>query len=218
MSVSDSQWQAFMRSRVRPRLTFADLGHREFRILALQPGEPTDPILCQVVKQDLDHIVQGYTALSYTWGDMSKTATIRCVMDDRTPIPLRSTGPDARNSDTGELQVAENLLGALQWCRRRDDLTVWWVDAICIDQENVDERSQQVLIMAEIYGRATKTLIWLGEASEGTDDGLKLVEDLYATPPQQGIRVRFQPLSEALSSLHHSGLRNILQRSWFRRV
>src|SRR5882724_9514612 len=120
MLVSDLQWQAMMASRASPCVTFTELGRREFRILALHPSKPTEPIFCQIVKQDLDHLMQGYTALSYTWGDTSKTAAIRCVMDDRSPLHLRSRGPEAGDLDVGELQVTENLIEALRRCRDRD--------------------------------------------------------------------------------------------------
>jgi heterokaryon incompatibility protein (HET) len=218
MSISDTQWQAFIASRANPRVTFSGLGGREFRILALYPGEPTDPITCQIVKQDLDHIMQGYVALSYTWGDTSKTAAIRCFINDQKPAHLRSAGHEAGDLKAGELQVTENLVGALRRSRLRDEMTALWVDAICIDQENVDERSQQIGIMAEIYGRATKTMIWLGEASDDSDDGLALIEDLYAARQPSGVSIVLRTLPQALSKAHWTGLGNILRRAWFRRA
>src|SRR5438128_10811094 len=107
MSISDEQWQTIMASRAHPRVTYTQLGRREFRMLALHPGEPTDTIFCHIVKQDLDHIMQGYVALSYTWGDASKTAAIRCFMDDHTPLHLRSGGSQDGEGYVGERQLTE---------------------------------------------------------------------------------------------------------------
>lgn len=50
----------------------------------------------------------------------------------------------------------------------RNSVTPIWVDAVCIDQtpEGLDERSKQVAIMGEVYGRAYSTLAWLGEGDD----------------------------------------------------
>ena len=194
MSRLDEQWQTIMASHANSRMSYTQIGPREFRILVLYPGEPTDAIIGHIVRQDLDHIVQDYTALSYTWGDVNKTAAIRCIIDDR--IPLKSGASRSEDYDAGELQVTENLLGALQRFRRRDEMTALWVDAICIDQGNVEERNQQVQIMGEIYGRALKTAMWLGEAADDSDEGFKLIEELFAARRPDGISVVGKPTHE----------------------
>lgn len=43
----------------------------------------------------------------------------------------------------------------------RDD-EEYWVDAVCIDQNNIDEKATQILLMYQIYSRAECVLIWLG--------------------------------------------------------
>jgi hypothetical protein len=44
-----------------------------------------------------------------------------------------------------------------------------WVDALCINQINVQERNNQVAIMGKIFHHATKVLVWLGEAADDSD-------------------------------------------------
>lgn len=44
-----------------------------------------------------------------------------------------------------------------------------WVDAVCIDQGNRGERSQQVSLMRDIYGLAEGVWIWFGEEGDGSD-------------------------------------------------
>ena len=44
-----------------------------------------------------------------------------------------------------------------------------WADAVCINQNDVDERSSQVSIMSDIYQEAKKCQIWLGTVEEIKD-------------------------------------------------
>lgn len=53
-----------------------------------------------------------------------------------------------------------------------------WIDALCIDQSNIDERNSQVALMGAIYRRAQATLSWLGEGDEDSDYAMGLVADI----------------------------------------
>jgi len=44
-----------------------------------------------------------------------------------------------------------------------------WVDAVCINQSDLEERSHQVALMAEIYTRAQSVLVWLGAENPSAD-------------------------------------------------
>ena len=48
-----------------------------------------------------------------------------------------------------------------------------WIDAICIDQENLEKRGRQVQLMAKIYSNALCVIVWLGEDVKGTNEALK---------------------------------------------
>ena len=67
------------------------------------------------------------------------------------------------------VSVGQNLWNALRSLRLKDKARTIWVDALCINQEDISERNEQVLIMNRIYREATKVLIYLGESSEDTD-------------------------------------------------
>lgn len=41
-----------------------------------------------------------------------------------------------------------------------------WIDSICIDQANVEERNHQTNLMWTIYWRASRVWLWLGEVDE----------------------------------------------------
>jgi hypothetical protein len=118
-------------------------------------GNPRSPITCglkhvtlQRVKDSPNPSQLAFDALSYVWGDTN----------DRLPILI----------DGKELLIIRNLWLALYQLRESftaDPMTqgMFWIDAICIDQTNLDERSHQVRLMAVIYSQARQVVVWLGE-------------------------------------------------------
>ena len=55
----------------------------------------------------------------------------------------------------------------------RDPQEWLWIDAICINQGNPSERNHQVRLMADIYGKAFRVIVWLGRAYEQSDDAMR---------------------------------------------
>jgi hypothetical protein len=97
----------------------------------------------EILEQRLsDGMKQGYTALSYAWGEQHDTHEIRI--------------------GNRPLKIGSNLESALQDLRRRDRPIRLWVDAICINQDDVNERNHQVQQMRSIYSSALDTVIYLG--------------------------------------------------------
>ncbi|OAL18512.1 hypothetical protein AYO22_10489 [Fonsecaea multimorphosa] len=113
-----------------------------------------------------------YVALSYAWGDPTNAKACYC--------------------DGLEFPVAESLRGALITLRTRDTPSPVWIDSICINQDDLAEKSRQVSMMREIYSRATATIIWLGETCDGDIVATQLMRNLnsvYPNPrmiPQKG--------------------------------
>lgn len=89
-----------------------------------------------------------YEALSYVWGAPGSTRNI--LLNDKL-IPIR-----------------ENLEAALRQLRRRDSPRTMWIDAICIDQSNIQERTDQVQQMDKTYRNATGVVVWIGRESNTT--------------------------------------------------
>ncbi|KAI1123860.1 heterokaryon incompatibility protein-domain-containing protein [Nemania abortiva] len=117
------------------------------RTLRLLPGSPQDPIRCILREVDLTRQNRSlnYQALSYVWGDPADT------------IPILVNGH--------EFHATRNLNDALrQLCQARKEFYEQeiWVDAVCINQEDLDEKSKQVPRMADIYSMANRVVIWLG--------------------------------------------------------
>ena len=121
-----------------------DPAAREIRLLSLNPGCFLDDIHCTLLTSSLDD-VPSYEALSYVWGCADHTRVI--FLNDRI------------------WTVTLNLEFALRSLRPKGhEARILWVDALCIDQTNFAERSQQVSIMRDIYENALNTLVWLGKS------------------------------------------------------
>ncbi|KAH9207808.1 heterokaryon incompatibility protein-domain-containing protein, partial [Leptodontidium sp. 2 PMI_412] len=114
---------------------------RSIRLLAILPGVD-DPIRCELSVVDLE-TAPPYEALSYVWGTPDPTLDILC---NGKAIPV---GP--------------NLYSALRHLRGGYGTRIIWIDAICINQADSDERSKQVLFMNAIYRKAQHVTVWLGE-------------------------------------------------------
>jgi hypothetical protein len=100
---------------------------------------------------DSRYVWGDFEALSYTWGDQG----------------------DARSIFVNKIRrdVSRNLEEALRALRDLQETRLgmcYWVDSLCIDQKNVEERNEQVKRMKEIYSRARAVIVWLGQ--EGKDD------------------------------------------------
>ena len=77
--------------------------------------------------------------------------------------------------------VTSNLRTAFLNIRKLDQPCTLWVDAVCIDQENVLERGHQVSIMGDIYRNAARTIVWLGDnRPPDTKQAYAMVEELAA--------------------------------------
>ncbi|KAK3942808.1 heterokaryon incompatibility, partial [Diplogelasinospora grovesii] len=84
-----------------------------------------------------------YEALSYTWGDP------------------RVTEPVLLNGQ--EYHATTNLRCALEYLRLPDRKRTLWVDALCINQADNDERCREVQRMGDIYSKAERLTVWLGD-------------------------------------------------------
>lgn len=62
-----------------------------------------------------------------------------------------------------EFSVRQNLWDALHYLRKHCPDTSYWIDAVCINQNDIDERNRQVRIMHHIYFRAQTVVVWLGK-------------------------------------------------------
>ncbi|KAI1260718.1 heterokaryon incompatibility protein-domain-containing protein [Xylariaceae sp. FL1019] len=118
------------------------------RLITVEHGTFDATITCHLGCVALDSN-PSYLALSYAWG-VSRAS--RPIVVNGLPIYIRS-----------------NLDRALRHVRKKDADIDLWVDAICIDQDDAYERSQQVGMMREIFGQASLVLVFLGDERHQRD-------------------------------------------------
>jgi Heterokaryon incompatibility protein (HET) len=118
----------------------------DIRLVELLPSQKNDSITNTTISCRLRpvsfHDCPAYEALSYHWGDPNLTLSITL--------------------DGKSFQVTKNLAEALQCLTPTEESRFLWIDAICINQTDDSERSQQVQSMAKIYEDAKCVLVWLG--------------------------------------------------------
>jgi hypothetical protein len=122
------------------------------RVLEIEPGRFEDPIVCRFYYVDLETSQLDYEALSYVWGKphfrWEDSSKMRQVI-------VQCNGH--------QLGITQNLEQAIRHIRLNLKPSFLWADAMCINQEDVEERGHQVTLMASIYRKAQKVIIWLGE-------------------------------------------------------
>lgn len=84
-----------------------------------------------------------------------------------------------------EVPISKSLYSALEALRRKGEDVLVWADALSIDQQNPDEKSQQLSLMSDIYKKAQYVAVWLGPKGDDSDRATALLEDV-ATAAQTG--------------------------------
>ncbi|EPE35168.1 heterokaryon incompatibility protein [Glarea lozoyensis ATCC 20868] len=133
---------------------------KEIRLLRLLPRasapETADeiegqvPIYCELYPITVDASKNGYEALSYQWGSWDNALSIYV--------------------NGIQKAVTQNLHFALQSFREENSEVILWVDAICINQEDDDEKGMQVNMMTDIYANARYTRVFLGPPDTTSDE------------------------------------------------
>ncbi|PWY67650.1 HET-domain-containing protein [Aspergillus sclerotioniger CBS 115572] len=133
-----------------------------------------DPVRCNLEVLDLAHETQNmqYTALSYTWGAPAEYGQFS-TMTSELKCPIIRQGTVVR--------VAENLAHFLNRVQHTPSLLEkkFWIDSICIDQENDEERAHQVKLMSHIYSSANGVVTWMGEEDEYTGTAFKALKRIH---------------------------------------
>ncbi|MCJ1389392.1 hypothetical protein MMC18_002249 [Xylographa bjoerkii] len=173
------------------------------RVVQLKPGSGSQSIICNLEEILLVDEIKKYDAVSYTWGDLKKTRSIIC--------------------SGSEVSVTAHLHGILHRLRRHDTDVALWIDQLCIDQSNVEERSRQVQLMEKIYNKAQSVVIWLGDEDAGSRTAFKLAREILALDAKQANIVLQRNNLESLGlpgwkSKDWQALIHFLKRPWFKRV
>jgi hypothetical protein len=187
--------------------TSLDPSTSELRLVTLANGDWDDPIHCHVHHVFLDEKPL-YEALSYVWGDATITRDIQ-VSGHRFAVTI-------------------NLETALRFLRLENEPRCLWIDAICINQNDIPERNRQVERMRSIYSSASRVLTWLGEESEDSEEGMAEIEDIASLfdkhdkfgrlPWPTGTPEQFDQLGFNFESRNWSALFAIFERKYWTRI
>lgn len=144
----------------------------QIRLFTLLPGNFSDELQIVFHEAQWSHQLdtspelpqenadRAYTALSYVWGSEENPSYV--------VVQEQSAG--------GIISVTQNLDIALRHLRNRDQERVLWVDAICINQRDLAERSSQVPLMTRIYSVARQVVVWLGPEQDDGEYALSLLD------------------------------------------
>jgi hypothetical protein len=173
----------------------------QIRLVCLQPGEWTDPLSISLQIFSLHTCnLPFFEAVSYTWGDPSNKKLVIC---SGASISITESAENvlrrfrlARSSRYGKMDIGRylNPLTSIT--------SLLWIDMICINQNDSYERNDQVQLMGLIYQRASRVLIYLGEADDHSDSAMDAIAERKAST----------------SAIQQKVLKFFDKRAWFSRV
>jgi hypothetical protein len=143
----------------RPPFLYSPLREDEIRLIRISPAANND----SQIEVNLSVTRRGnfpdYRLLTYTWGDPAHTFEIVC--------------------NGYALRVTSSLYSALLALRNCEEYSSFiFVDAVCINHEDIDEMSWLVRQMSSILGLALQTILWVGEDNTDSPAAFKLISIL----------------------------------------
>jgi heterokaryon incompatibility protein (HET) len=114
---------------------------RNIRLLRLHRRHFLQPPKCDLVEASLDSAPE-FEAISYTWG----------TVDPDCPVNVSGSAVLVTAAVDELLHYRRSIFGT----------KLFWIDAVCINQKDKAEKANQLLLMTDIYRRASRVLVWLG--------------------------------------------------------
>lgn len=174
---------------------------QEIRVLDVAPGHEADPVRCSirhvVLTSDPKPI---YETISYVWGDPTHRG--RIILDD------------------SELDVPASSEVVLRRMRYVDRHRALWIDAVCIDQNDTQEKNQQVTMMGSVYALGQMTLVWLGffDGVEDLADNVATILSDFRHCTDDFARFHDRASFKVRTQVDLSPLRTLITGAWFERL
>ncbi|KEY72640.1 hypothetical protein S7711_06274 [Stachybotrys chartarum IBT 7711] len=148
-----------------------------------QGGGSIDTLLHLTITEYRIGSEPSYRALSYTWGpatddqgyNANTNINVNIKADNNGGIVLGQTFVILNGA---EHDVTPNLLDALRQCAISFPSSLFWVDALCINQTDLIERQVHVALMDQIYRNAHQVILWLGHAPSESPQVLQLMHKI----------------------------------------
>ena len=201
--------------------------------MTLLPGRCKDDIFItmETVVLTRERIPQ-YEALSYVWGSKENPVDISVKIRNPKRSKLypslgRKRWRGLKACSLATISVTQNLATALPYLRKRDKPRVFWIDAICVNQQDRAERGHQVKRMAALYSMASQVIVWLGPESQNSTSALCAIDGLGSQ-----VRVNWKtyemtsvstgkttaPRNDPFDGETWKSVGNLLRRPWFERL
>lgn len=129
---------------------YSPLESDEIRTLVIEPGRGEEQLRGSLERHKIGDPGRPFTALSYVWGSPKRNTVLHL-------------GDDGKR-----VKITKNAELLLRNLRRPDESRRVWIDGVCINQDDLAERSHQVSLMKAIYSGASDVLVWLGESDKHT--------------------------------------------------
>ena len=156
------------------------------RVLNVQEQTSDGVIHLRIRQIDLDdHECPAYRCVSYTWGNPFGTMHPSSLLNpERWGVKHTILLSEPEDERTRSLSVTTNLHHFLLELRKENavDALPIWIDAVSINQDDLQERADQVNLMRRIYRSCAKSLIWLGEEAEETAPVFLMMDKLAKIP------------------------------------
>lgn len=171
------------------------LDSQQIRILEVLPGNPSDRLKVTIKSIDLDEAKEtGFDALSYSWGGH---AILRRIIEANDCL----------------FMVTDTAFRALKTLRNSTEKRYIWIDSICINQADKEEKKSQVgKFMAFIYRDAQNVIVWLGEGPAHLGDAFDIVRQVACANPDEIDSICSK------SNKWQKPLHDLLRRRWWSRV
>jgi hypothetical protein len=180
-----------------PRYAYGTLGASQIRLLRMSRRLPFAELQCELIHTTFDE-GPDYTAISYTWGDATPTHEILI--------------------DGCRAAISSSVYDILHHQRSYVGQKIIWIDSVCINQSDNDEKAKQAKLKGDIFCRASGVLVWLGKTQHSFRTLLAIArliarKDTSSQSTEEIIRdeyLRNKEDWEALGSL--------FRQPWFSRV
>jgi len=190
-------------------------GGRYTRLLRLSPGDFSDDLHVELEQVPLDG-TSSYEALSYVWGSTADPVSIL-----------------VGSSREHTISVTQNLATALRYLRYANGIRTLWVDVVCIDQNDLKERSHQVTLMGDIYRAALQVVVWLGPETDDSSHAFDIMHAIGSSIDVDWFSYSFKPKMAAdnppfrtiddlrkyqFRDKEANAVNRLLHRQWFERL
>lgn len=168
------------------------LAGKQVRILELLPGSGNESVKTRLITSDLSD-GPDFEALSYVWGEQTVKCQISC--------------------EGATITITESLHDALLQIRLPRISRQIWADAVCINQQDLVERNQQVSLMQLIYSQASRVLVWLGrDCGEKVHLAVSAIDLIYESCISYA-QAQNLNLAECMSFKHLESVRVVTNKS-----